>query len=134
MNARDAANEQDWPVARGTRGAPEGTPVASGAGGPDTSAASLYAFRTSHVSRPLFSSSEPRKYVETGIVEAESIEAARDHIISRSSVLSLDDGLTLEVVPVSFTTAQTYYAQYDGPAMDDAHRPTSAKLKVGPLI
>ena len=92
---------------------------------------SLFAFRKSWRSRPVFGSGAEREYVETGIVEAASVEDARKSITSRSSVLSLKDGVTLEILPIDFEDARRFWARYDREPLTDSHASTGAKLCVG---
>lgn len=73
-----------------------------------------------------------KETVEMGVVEADTASQARAQIISRCSVLSLDEGVTLEIAPLDFDTCHRFLAKYDGPPMDE-HRATDAKLQVTAL-
>lgn len=92
---------------------------------------SLFAFRRSHTGKGPFATG--RRLVEVGMVEAESVEAARDQIIGRSSIAAVKDGLTVEIVPVDLSTAQVFYAQYERD-FDPFEPGPPVKLLVGPLL
>lgn len=73
----------------------------------------MFAYRTNRMATMLAGGGK-MTIVDTGVIEAKTIEEARDHIVSRSSIAAIKDGLTIEIVPVSFDGAKTYHSQYNG--------------------
>jgi hypothetical protein len=95
----------------------------------DSTKDSLFACRLSWSMPPVFrEEKDAREYVEMKLVEADSEDAAIAHVRSRCSVLALEYGVTIEVVPVSMLDATRVLAKYDGDAMYENHLPTKAKL------
>jgi hypothetical protein len=92
-----------------------------------TPTGSLFAYRKRYTA-VLFGNG--RETVETGVVEADNLSSALQHVISRSSVLSLEEGVALEIVALDFSGASQYVAKYDGHAITDSNQATDAKLTV----
>lgn len=66
------------------------------------------------------------------IIVANNPEDAARKAISRFSVLHLEQGALVAVWTLGNFPAQ-FHAQYDGPAMNDDHTATDAKLVIRPL-
>ena len=71
------------------------------------------------------------KHVDTRFVEAETAEDAIREVTKKMSVLSLDYGIRIDVVPLDWEGVVTAFAKYDGEPMKD-HSATSAKLVITP--
>ena len=53
------------------------------------------------------------------------------HSISdNNEYMNVYDGVTIQIIPVSFDNAESYYAKYDGEPLTESHTRTDAKLVV----
>lgn len=78
-----------------------------------------------------FSQDDDKEHVEIVVAEAPDAEAAIQWACSRSSVLSLEYGVTLEAVEIYWSRASRRFAKYDGEPLNDNHTATGAKLVIG---
>lgn len=79
-----------------------------------------YACRLSYAMSPPFGSDHStRKYVTQKFVEASSPELAIRIALAQMSVLSLEYGVTVEVVPIDWSAATRGSGKYTHPPMPD---------------
>lgn len=71
-----------------------------------------------------------RHHEEFEVREAGSASDAITEAARYCSVLALEQGVTFQAVEVSWDDAETWLGKYDGPAMNDNHTPTGARLVV----